>query len=200
MISSHNLRAFAITGAGAVSYVGLCSFIGKRRLLPERLSRKLMHIGTGTLYMLCWPLYDTAIYSPWLCASVPFLASLNFALVGSGLLTDLLQITQGATRRGNKQELLKGPLLYGLVHSAMTVALWKTPAAVISLAVLCGGDGLAEVIGKSAPSAKLPYNKDKVGSACPLRFFLLKFAKIRKQNLLPPYVEYRTIALVIHPD
>jgi len=40
-----NLRAFALTGLGCGSYVALTAIIGKKKVLPERLSRKLMHIG-----------------------------------------------------------------------------------------------------------------------------------------------------------
>ena len=44
----HNLRAFATTGLGCGAYVALTAIIGKKKLLPERLSRKLMHIGRIT--------------------------------------------------------------------------------------------------------------------------------------------------------
>jgi hypothetical protein len=44
--------------------------------------------GTGPLYMLCWPLYSTSPASRWLCAAVPALAGVQFALVGSGRLRD----------------------------------------------------------------------------------------------------------------
>ena len=55
--------------------------------------------------------------------------------------------------------------MYGLVHTVATVLLWKSPAAVVSLAVLCGGDGLAEVVGRSVPSPHLPWNPNKVSAA-----------------------------------
>lgn len=39
------LRAFLTTVGGAVAYVGFCSLVGRLRILPAKLSRKLMHIG-----------------------------------------------------------------------------------------------------------------------------------------------------------
>ena len=44
-LASPHLRAFAITCLGCSTYVGATALVGKKKLLPERLSRKLMHIG-----------------------------------------------------------------------------------------------------------------------------------------------------------
>ena len=46
--------------------------------------------------MLCWPLYDEAVHSRWLCAAVPGLATLQFLLVGLGVLKDKL-VTASST-------------------------------------------------------------------------------------------------------
>lgn len=74
-------------------------------------------------------------------------------------------------RSGDRKELLRGPLAYGLVHAAAAATLWRnSPDGLLALAVLCGGDGLAEVVGSSVPSSRLPYNKDKVR---PLKNLLL---------------------------
>ena len=43
-----DLIAFCKTGALALGYIGLCAVVGKKRWLPRKLSRKLMHIGE------CW--------------------------------------------------------------------------------------------------------------------------------------------------
>ena len=75
---------------------------------------------------------------------------------------DLLNLVPGATRTGRREELLQGPFLYGLVHSAAAAFFWCRPGAVLAVAALCGGDGLAEVVGASVRSPKLPWNKEKV--------------------------------------
>ena len=52
-------------------------------------------------------------------------------------------------RTGNRRELLTGPALYGLTHVLATLVFWRSsPAGAAGLAVLCAGDGLAEVIRK----------------------------------------------------
>ena len=158
---NQNLRAWVVTGAVAAAWVGSCAAAGRRRLVPPRLNRKLLHIGTGPLFVACWPLYSAAASSEWLAASVPLAATAVFALVGSGAAPDVLGLAASATRSGRREELLRGPLLYGLVHAALTVTCWRTPAAALAVAVLCGGDGAAEVVGRSVASPRLPWNRDK---------------------------------------
>ncbi|PNH10638.1 putative phytol kinase 3, chloroplastic, partial [Tetrabaena socialis] len=64
-------------------------------------------------------------------------------------------------RSGRRQELLSGPLLYGAVHVVATVLFWtSTPSGVIAIAVLCFGDGAAELAGRRA-TAKLWHNRKK---------------------------------------
>jgi phytol kinase len=42
-----------------------------------------------------------------------------------------------------------GPLLYGLIHAAFTVVYWRaSPDGIVGLAALCGGDGLADIVGR----------------------------------------------------
>jgi hypothetical protein len=49
----------------------------------------------------------------------------------------LLSVLQ---RSGQRQELLRGPLLYGCSHVALTLAFWReNPAAVLGIAALCAG-------------------------------------------------------------
>jgi phytol kinase len=154
-----SVTAWLVTIAGSSSYVLACSFVGKRRLLPPRLSRKLMHLGAGPLFALCWPLYPSNCAL--LAASVPLLASIQFALVGTGVLPDFIGLTRGATRSGRREELLQGPLLYGIVHSAIAATNFCRPGALLAIAALCGGDGLAEVVGKGVTSPALFWNERK---------------------------------------
>jgi hypothetical protein len=47
---------------------------------------------------------------------------------------------QCSQRSGQRQELLRGPLLYGCSHVALTLAFWReNPAAVLGIAALCAG-------------------------------------------------------------
>jgi hypothetical protein len=121
-------KAWFSTLTLALSYIGFCTVVGRLRVIPSKLSRKLMHIGkqsmqellavrtrcpcdvahcgqfsvsdirtklpvdfhvgVGTLYLLCWPLYTSSSTAAWLCATVPLLATLYFWLVGTGTVQD----------------------------------------------------------------------------------------------------------------
>ena len=81
--------------------------------------------------------------------------------VGCNIVPDVLGLIPGATRRGKAEELLRGPFIYGLVHAAIASGWWCRPGAILAISALCGGDGMAEVIGTSVASPKLAWNKDK---------------------------------------
>ena len=68
-------------------------------------------------------------------------------------------------RTGRREELLTGPVYYGLAHTLLTVLYWRTgPIALTAAASLCMGDGLADLIGRRYGhlAGRLPYSKDKV--------------------------------------
>ena len=74
---------------------------------------------------------------------------------------DILGLVPAATRSGRSEELLRGPFLYGIVHAVLAATLWRRPESILAIAVLCGGDGLAEVVGTSVASPKLAWNTKK---------------------------------------
>ena len=61
-----------------------------------------------------------------------------------------------------RRELLKGPLYYVLVLLAVTLLFWRqSPIGITVVALMCGGDGLADLVGRKFGSAKLPFNQNK---------------------------------------
>ncbi|MFH0879460.1 MAG: phosphatidate cytidylyltransferase, partial [Lentisphaerota bacterium] len=51
---------------------------------------------------------------------------------------------------------------YGIVFVVMTLVYWKdSPIGMTALMLMCGGDGLADIMGRGLKSPKLPWNKDK---------------------------------------
>jgi phytol kinase len=98
--------------------------------------------------------------SRYLAALVPFLIALQLFLVGKGKMQDRTSILAMA-RSGEKSELLKGPLLYGIVFVLITVFFWKSIHAVVALMILCGGDGIADIAGNRLKSPRLPWTKSK---------------------------------------
>jgi phytol kinase len=72
------------------------------------------------------------------------------------------------TRHGDPREILRGPLSYGIVFVICTIVFWRTvPEGIVALMILCGGDGLADLVGRRYGRRRLPHNREKswIGSA-----------------------------------
>ena len=71
-----------------------------------------------------------------------------------------------------RSELLRGPLYYVLVLMAATTVYWRdSPVGVVAMSLMCGGDGLADVVGRRLGQGnRLPWNPAKswAGSAAML--------------------------------
>ena len=162
-----DLVAMLISFAVALAFLKLNDRIARRGWLPEYLTRKLVHIGTGPLFLLCWPLYSTTWHARWFAAFVPGSLTALFVLIGLGIVKKD-DFVAAMSRTGDRRELLRGPLMYGIVFVAVTLVFWtRSPVGVILLMLLCGGDGLADVVGRRYGHAKLPGQRDKswAGSA-----------------------------------
>ena len=159
--------ATAITFAVSLLWLRFVDWLVARGWLAPQLSRKIIHIGTGPPYILCWNLFSSAPYAAWLAALVPLAITGQFVLVGFGWLRDDAAV-RAITRTGNRREMLRGPLLYGLAFVVCTVVLWRhSPLGILALMLLCGGDGLADIAGRRYGAQRLPFNNGKswAGSA-----------------------------------
>jgi phytol kinase len=136
------------------------NLVAKKNIISSSVSRKIIHIGTGPVFLVCWLLFPEQPMSRYLAAVVPFLIVLQLGLVGLGWLKDDSSI-KAMARTGGKNELLKGPFFYGIVFVLLTVIYWNSVNAIIPLMILCGGDGLADLIGSKFGSVTLPWNKNK---------------------------------------
>ena len=153
--------ALIITFAVALIELRLLDFCAHRGWIESRLSRKLIHILTGPLFVLCWLLFPDLWYSRWLAALVPFAITAQFALIGLGIMKDEAAV-KAMSRSGDRREILRGPLFYGIVFVIMTLVYWKTsPIGMLALMLMCGGDGLADIMGRGIRSPKLPWSRDK---------------------------------------
>lgn len=153
--------ATLFTFAIAVLFLRLMDLLAHRGLLESRLSRKLIHIGTGPIFVLCWLMYPDAPVSRWLAALVPLLITAQFALVGTGVIQDEAAV-RAMSRTGDRREILRGPLFYGLVFAAVTLIYWKDSLIGIpALMMMCGGDGIADIVGRRIDSKRLPWSREK---------------------------------------
>jgi phytol kinase len=164
---AQDLVATVITFAVALGWLRLMDALAHRGWVEQRLSRKIIHIGTGPLFVLCWNLFSASPAARWLAALVPFAITAQFFAVGMGWMKDPAAV-QAMTRHGDPREILRGPLYYGVVFVLCTLLFWRhSPVGILALMLMCGGDGLADVIGRRLGRARLPINKEKswAGSA-----------------------------------
>jgi phytol kinase len=153
--------ATLFTFAIAVFFLRLMDFLAQRGVIESRLSRKLIHIGTGPIFVLCWLMYPDVEIARWLAALVPMVITMQFALVGAGIIKDEAAV-KAMSRTGDRREILRGPLFYGIAFVAITLIYWKDSLIGIpALMMMCGGDGIADIVGRNVNSPKLPWSHAK---------------------------------------
>jgi len=157
----NNYIALIVTFSLTLIFLRLMDFIAHRGWMDGKTSRKVIHIGTGPLFVLCWLMFDNAPEARWLAALVPFAVTIQFALVGLGKLKDEASV-KAMSRTGDPREILRGPLFYGIMFVALTLVFWKeSPIGIVALMMLCGGDGIADFIGRRVKSPKLFWSGEK---------------------------------------
>jgi phytol kinase len=161
MLSS-NYLALIITFILALAWLRLNDFIAHKGWISGPVSRKVIHMGTGPIFVLCWLLFNNDPLARFLAALVPLAITLQFILIGIGVIKDQSSV-DAMSRTGNRREILRGPLYYGIAFVVLTIFFWKdNPIGIVALMSLCGGDGLADIIGKRyGGNSPLPWSKKK---------------------------------------
>ena len=145
--------AVIVTFAVALGFLRVMDFAAQRGWIDSRLSRKLIHIGTGPIFVLCWLMFRDEPGARWLAALVPFAITMQFALVALGVIKDEAAV-QAMSRSGDPKEILRGPLYYGIAFVVLTLVYWKdSPIGISALMIMCGGEGIADLLrtGMSSP-------------------------------------------------
>lgn len=160
MLSS-NWLALVITLGLSLIWLRINDFAAHRGWIGSQLSRKIIHAGTGPLFVLCWLLFNDGWEARYLAALVPLGITAQFLLVGLGMIQDPAAV-QAMSRSGDRREILRGPLFYGLIFVALTLLYWRfSPIGITALMLLCGGDGLADILGRRWGKKRLPWNRGK---------------------------------------
>jgi len=198
-----DLVATLITFVVALSWLRIMDALAHRGLIEPRLSRKIIHIGTGPLFVICWNLFSNSLQARFLAALVPLAITFQFFLVGIGVMQDQAAV-EAMTRTGDRREILRGPLFYGIVFVICTVLFWReSPVGIMALMLMCGGDGLADVVGRRWGKIKLPFNDRKSWSGSAAMFlggwvFALGFvALFNALGVLAPPLEMPRASLMI---
>lgn len=157
----NNFIALIVTFALSLAWLRLNDYIAHRGWVSSGLSRKIIHMGTGPLFVLCWLLFRETSSARFLAALVPFAITAQFLLVGLGIIRDEAAV-KAMSRSGDRREILRGPLYYGIVFVILTIVYWRTsPIGIVALMLLCGGDGLADILGRRFGKVCLPWNRRK---------------------------------------
>ncbi len=159
---SNNYLALAITFALSLIWLRLNDFIAQRGWISSPVSRKIIHIGTGPIFVLCWMLFKDQTIARYLAALVPLAITAQFVLVGTGIMKDPAAV-KAMSRTGDRKEILRGPMFYGIAFVVLTIIFWRnSPIGIVALMSLCGGDGLADILGKKfGANHYLPWSKRK---------------------------------------
>ena len=153
--------ALLITFIVSLIWLRINDYAAHKGWISGELSRKLIHIGTGPIFVLCWLIFPNSTNSKYLAALVPLAITLQFFLVGIGILRDESAV-QAMSRTGDPREILRGPLYYGLVFVLITILFWYgSPTGIVALMLMCGGDGLAGILGKRYGRSHIPWNPRK---------------------------------------
>ena len=157
----NSFLATILTFVIALAFLRIMDFFAHRGWIDSRLSRKLIHIGTGPIFVLCWLFFPDAPEARWLAALVPFAITVQFALVGLGIMKDEASV-KAMSRTGDRREILRGPLFYGIMFVVLTILFWKdSPVGMTALMIMCGGDGIADLVGRYYNSNALPHSPSK---------------------------------------
>jgi phytol kinase len=158
---NNNWLALLITFLVALAWLRINDFAAHRGWMTAHLSRKIIHMGTGPLYVACWLLFTPSPSSRYMAALVPLLFTVQFILIGTGIVIDESSV-QAMSRSGDRREILRGPVFYGVVFVVLTLVYWTTsPIGMTALMLMCGGDGLADILGRRFGVVKLPWTREK---------------------------------------
>jgi len=162
----------------ALSWLMIMETLVKKNVVSSPVSRKLVHIVTGPLFMLCWYFYSDSPNARYFAAVLPGALTTRFGLLGLGIIKDEKTV-RSMSRTGDRRELLLGPLAYGIIFVISTIVYWRESIkGVTALMLLCAGDGAAGLIGgKWGKPFPLPHNRKKswIGT---LAFVLFSFVGI----------------------
>ncbi|XP_073125414.1 phytol kinase 1, chloroplastic [Henckelia pumila] len=153
--------ATALVIAGGYALVSTFDNLTRRNIIEQNLSRKLVHILSGLLFLASWPIFSTSTVARYFASLVPSMNCLRLVIHGLSLVPDE-GLIKSVTREGKPEELLRGPLFYVLVLILCAIVFWReSPIGMVSLAMMCGGDGIADIMGRRFGALKIPYNQQK---------------------------------------
>tara|TARA_Y100000992_G_C21205529_1_gene462714 strand:- start:74 stop:763 length:690 start_codon:yes stop_codon:yes gene_type:complete len=155
-VFSFNLQPFVnpIISASNLAISNIALNKVKQLNINPNITRKAIHITSAPTFISTWSLYNDNHPQLW-AASVPFFTSLY-------LINKKDNLTNIISRSGNSSEIFKGPLIYTIILTTITLYYWTdNPIGIIAMSQLSIGDGFADIIGRKYGKTKWFYNKNK---------------------------------------
>ena len=145
-----------ITIVVLLALVQINAIFQKKKIFSQIVTRKLVHIFAGPIFVLLWMLFSGQVFSRYIAMIVPILFVLQFVAIGTGKMKNE-NFVASMSRTGDPKELLHGTLYYAIVMVIMTV-FWfyvpvsgiadANPSALLIIGCVSGGDGIADIIGR----------------------------------------------------
>ena len=142
---------------GAVLWIKCWTSLAERGVIDAKLARKIVHCGSGPLYLLVWRFYSDAALAPVIAALVPLLNIVKLQKASQ----DDNELSRAISRSGDPSEVLGGPYVYTWVLLLAALLAFRTPCAIVAVAQMAVGDGLADIVGRRFGSKKWFCNPEK---------------------------------------
>lgn len=143
------ILSLIVTGI-TFTVVFLLNYLNKKKSITTEVSRKVVHIGAGTLYLALYFYNDQGYISKYLNI-FPNLLWTCILIWKSQQYSSTSQkydpIVGAMTRTQRQHELLRGPLFFNFAAILCGTIWYKTVLGSIIMGILTWGDGLAAVVG-----------------------------------------------------
>ena len=147
----------------SVAWIKVCNLLSGSGLTSQYLSRKLVHMGSGPLFLLCWPIFSQTPSGQVCAALVPVLSIIRLLRAGSRKDGGQADLVQAVSRSGDKKEALGGPMVYTIVLLLSTLFGWRSLVSAVAVCQMAIGDGMADVIGRRYGQTRWPKFLEKTG-------------------------------------
>ena len=154
-----NLVVTALTFIYVFGLVALLNLCVTKFALPPDISRKMTHIGAGSMIGFL-SLYNDSHWSKYLNVAIFIVWIVLLSFKGLFANKDD-EAVKTMTRNGDRRELLKGPLYFVIVATVCGTLFYKTLPGIVAMSTLGWGDGIAPIIGSRYGKLKYKIFSDK---------------------------------------
>ena len=160
----------------SIAWIKICNALSGAGVTSQYLSRKLVHMGSGPLFLVFWPLFSTTRGGQLAAISVPVMSLARLMVAGKAAEGSErgAELVRAISRSGDKHEALEGPFKYTIVLLLATIFGWRSPVSAVAICQMGIGDGMADVMGRRFGSRRAPSSgprrASRAPSSSPLRF------------------------------